>query len=247
MEPTHPTLGDKVKAAVKGVVPPAMGGTAGTGIPTGLTAEEEALKRQERHEARAAGVGGGGLGGAGMGAGAGAGGLGAREGMMMGAEGGGIGTEAGYGGGAGTTTTTMGTTGGVGGRGGGLVGGIERGAERVEAGFERGVAAAERVIHRATGQVVEDRPVVKEVRQEFVEHRPVAVQTETVTRVIGEKGVEGGTRLEPVGPAQERIVREGVAGETTMAGARGVGTTAGMTEEERLEAERLGGGGRGTI
>jgi hypothetical protein len=47
-------------------------------------------------------------------------------------------------------------------------------------------------------------PVVKEVRQEFVEHRPVAVQTETVTRAIGETAVEGGTRPEPVGPARAR-------------------------------------------
>lgn len=226
MEPTNPTLGDKVKAAVKGVVPPAMGGTAGTGIPTRVTAEEEALAKGHVG-ARGAGLGGAGATTAGLGAGTTAG--------MGGA--GGFGAQ-------GTTAT------GHHHGGGGIAGGFERGVERAEAAVERGV---ERVLHRAEGTVMEDRPIVKEVRQQFVEHRPVAQQVETVTRIVGETAVEGGVRLEPVGPATERVVREGDVASTAAAGegARGGlggATTAGITEEERLAAERLGGGrGRGTI
>jgi hypothetical protein len=241
MDPTQkPTIGDKVKAAVAGVVPPALGGTAGTGEPMRVTAQEEAAKREMRREA-GAGVGmtgaGGGYGaetaaaGGPMDAGGGYGAETAAAGGPMGAGAeGGIGAEAG-GMGAGTATGA-GT-----GRHGGIVGGLERGAAAAEAGVER-------VLHRATGQVIEDRPVVKEVRQEFVEHRPVAQHVETVTRVTGETAVEGGARLEPVGPPTERVVREGTGMAATGMGAAG---TAGLTREEEEERLARGRGGGGAI
>lgn len=223
MNPTGaPTLGDKVKGALKGVIPPAAGGTLGTGEPTAVTAAREAEKRELRHEARHE-MGAGGLGGTGIGTG-----MGMGEGTgALGAGAGGLGT--------GTTSETMGTT--------------------------TGVAGTERVISRQEGTLVVDRPVEKVVEQAFVEHRPVAQQVETVTRIVGEQAMEGGTRMEPLGPAQERVVREGgesimgvsglggggatgTAGVTGEAGAMGGG---GLTasEQARLEAERLGRGGHG--
>jgi len=196
MNPT-PTTGDKLKATLKSVVPPAMGGTAGTGQPKAVTAQEEAYEREARQQEKRAG--GGGISGAGYG--------------------GGVGTEMGAGAGGGNS----------GGMGAGAHGGV---------------------LHRETGTIVEDRPVAKEVRQEFVEHRPVAQHVETVTRITGESAVEGGMRLEATGPASERVVREGGVREAAGMGAGGgvgggMGGRGTMTDEERLEAERMG-SGRGT-